>query len=197
MFKAPLADPAEVARRHALLTETPRMAPVICHAAALRAKYGEVPDADPLDGGADARLLLLLETPGPTIGQSGLVSADNPTGTGRNLRRFCAEAGLDRLDRLIWNAVPWVIHAGGRNRAPRTAEIRDGLATLPPLLAALRLKAVVLAGRSASMAAPLLPPGVPVLRMPHPSPTIVCTSPAIGLRIQDALRQAVALLRAG
>ncbi len=197
MNTAPLADPAEVARRHALLAATPRMQPLVRHAQALRAAYGQVPDADPLDGGGDARLLLLLETPGPAVAPSGFVSADNPTGTGRNLRRFCAEAGLDRLDRLIWNAVPWIIHANGRNRPPRAAEVRDGAATLPPLLRALGLKVAILAGRHAARAAPMFNQGTTVLFMPHPSPTIVCTSPAIAQRIQDTLRQAVALLRAG
>ena len=153
-----------------------------------------MPDPDPLDGGAGARLLLLLETPGPAIGRTGIVSADNATGTGRNLRRFWAEAGLRREDRLIWNAVPWVIHAGGRNRAPRAAELRDGIAELPPLLALLSLGVVVLAGRAAASAAPLFPPGLPVLTMPHPSPVIVCTDPAIAARICDTLARAAALL---
>ena len=196
-MKAPLADPAEIARRQALLATTPRMLPINRHAERLRAVHGQVPDADPLDGGANARLLLLLETPGPAVAPSGFVSADNPTGTGRNLRRFCAEAGLDRLDRLIWNTVPWIIHADGRNRPPRAAEVRDGIATLPPLLDALHLKVAVLAGRHAARAATAFSPRTTVLFMPHPSPTIVCTSPAIPQRIQQTLAQAVALLKAG
>ncbi len=195
-----LADPAEAGRRRALLAgaagRTGPMAALVRHAAALRTTHGEVPDADPLDGGAAARLLLLLETPGPSIGGNGIVSADNPTGTGRNLRRFWAEAGLCRRDRVIWNAVPWVIHEGGRNRAPRAAEVRAGLATLPPLLAGLpRLRVAVLAGRAAAGAAGLFGPGVRVLLMPHPSPTIVCTSPEIGRRIGAALGEAAAVLR--
>ena len=47
-----------------------------------------VPDADPADGGIGARCLLLLETPGPSIGRTGFVSRDNPTPTAGNLRRF-------------------------------------------------------------------------------------------------------------
>jgi hypothetical protein len=65
-----------------------------------------VPGFDPADGGADARLLLLLETPGPGGDGPRLVSRDNPTGTARNLTRFLADAGIARVDTLLWNAVP-------------------------------------------------------------------------------------------
>ncbi len=140
-------------------------------------------------------MLILLETPGPTVGATGLVSADNPTGTGANLRRFCDQAGLDRRRRAIWNTVPWVIHApGALNRAPRPAEVREGLAELdglPPLLP--RLRAVVLAGRTAGAAAPHLlqvRPDLPVFACPHPSPTYVCTRPDIAGRIVETLAAA-------
>ncbi len=157
-----------------------------------------MPDVDPDDAGTEARLLILLETPGPHIHRTGIVSADNPSGTARNLRRFLAEAGLPRHERVIWNAVPWVIHSGGPNRAPRASEIRDGLAELPPFLALLlKLHVAVLAGRVAGMAADPIAaarPGVAVLRMPHPSPTYVCTSPDVPRRIAATLAEAAALL---
>lgn len=160
-----------------------------------------MPDVDPLDGGTGARLLLLLETPGPGTAPLRFVSRDNPTGTAANIGRFMGEAGITRSDTLIWNAVPWVIHApGARNRAPRRGEVAAGLADLPGLLALLpRLTVAVLAGRVAAGAAAVLGrarPGLPVLEMPHPSPTIVCTSPAIAARIRAALREAAALLAA-
>ncbi len=161
----------------------------------------DVPDVDPNDGGTEARLLILLETPGPRIGRTGIVSADNPSGTARNLRGFLGEAGLPRHERVIWNAVPWVIHGGGPNRAPRAGEIRDGLAELPGFLGHLpRLRVAVLAGRVAGMAADAVAatrPGVAVLRMPHPSPTYVCTSPDVPRRIAAALAEAAALLGYG
>ena len=193
-----LADPAAVAHRRSLLYG-PHLAPLAPYLAALRAAHGEVPDPDPLDGGADARLLLLLETPGPRIGRSGIVSRDNPTGTAANLFGALAVAGIARRDTLIWNAVPWVIHApGALNRAPRRGEIAAGLATLPRLLALLpRLAVVVLSGRVAGEAGPVLAalrPDLPVLRMPHPSPTYLCTSPAHPERIRTVLGEASALL---
>ncbi len=161
-----------------------------------------MPDADPADGGAAARCLLQLETPGPAITRTGFVSCDNPTPTGANLRRFLRDAGLPREALLIWNAVPFVIHApGAKNRAPRAPEVRAGLALLPGLLALLpELRACVLAGRAAAAAAPMLRaerPEVALVEMPHPSPTFVCTSPEVPRRIVAALRTAAAAARTG
>lgn len=197
---APLADPAVLAARRAALS-APHMAPLARFVALLRQATGRaLPDADPADGGVGARLLLLLETPGPTMPATGFVSRDNPTPTGANLRRFLGAAGLARADTLIWNAVPFLIHApGARNRAPRAAERAAGLALLPPLLDLLpRLAVAVLAGRHAALAAPVLRtarPGLPVLLMPHPSPTYTCTSPEVPRRIAATLAEAAGLLR--
>lgn len=158
-----------------------------------------VPGFDPSDGGCLARLLILLETPGPGGGGQHLVSRDNPTGTARNLRRFLADAGIARADTILWNAVPWIVHEpGARNRPLRRGEIREGLALLPPFLASLpRLAAVVLAGRVAGEARESIArarPDVHLLAMPHPSPTFVCTSPDVSRRIVATLARAAAIL---
>jgi uracil-DNA glycosylase len=195
-----LAGPAAAEARRAGLS-APHMRPLATFAASLRATTGRaVPDADPRDGGVGARCLLLLETPGPSIARTGFVSCDNPTPTGANLRRFLEAAGIAREDIVIWNAVPFLIHApGAANRAPRAAERDAGLALLPPLLDLLpRLSVAVLAGRFAAQAEPALRaarPGLPVLAMPHPSPTYVCTSPAVPRRIAAVLARAAAMLR--
>lgn len=194
-----LADPDRLAARRAALTE-PHLAPLRILAARIARERGAaVPDPDPLDGGVAARLLLLLETPGPSIGRTGLVSRDNPTGTAANLGRFLHQAGIARADTLIWNAVPFVIHAeGALNRAPRAVEIRAAEPYLAPLLECLpRLRVVVLAGRVAGrMAAALaaLRPDLPMIAVPHPSPTYVCTAPDVALRIVAGLREAGAAL---
>ncbi|MFF8798480.1 MULTISPECIES: uracil-DNA glycosylase [unclassified Methylobacterium] len=194
-----LRDPAAVAARRAM-ADAPHIRPLRLLAHRIAAERGAaVPDPDPLDGGVEARLLLLLETPGPSIGRTGFVSRDNATGTAANLFRFLREAGIARRDTLIWNAVPWVIHApGALNRAPRRSEAAAAAPFFAPLLALLpRLRVVVPAGRFAqSAAAPLaaLRPDLPVVPIPHPSPTYVCTSPSVAERIRAGLSEAAARL---
>lgn len=158
-----------------------------------------VPLFDPRDGGAAARLLILLETPGPGGDGPRYVSRDNPTGTARNLTRFLAEAGIARADTILWNVVPWIVHApDARNRVLRRGEIAEGLALLPGVLALLpRLSAVVLAGRVAAEARATVAharPEVAILAMPHPSPTYVCTSPTVAERIRATLAEAARVL---
>lgn len=158
-----------------------------------------VPRFDPRDGGVEARCLILLETPGAGMTAADTVSRDNPTGTARNLTRFAEAAGLAREATLLWNVVPWIVHEpGARNRPVRRSEIAAGIALLPDLLDLLpRLEVVVLSGRPAAAAEPAIRrhrPDLRVLTMPHPSPTIVCTSPAIGQRIAATLAEAAAIL---
>lgn len=194
-----LADPAALTDRRRLV-EAPHLAPLRRLAQRIASETGsDVPDPDPLDGGVTARLLLLLETPGPAIRGTGFVSRDNPTGTAANLFRFLQAAGIPRAETLIWNAVPWVIHAeGARNRAPRRSEIRVAAAYLEPLLACLPdLSVIVLAGRVAGeleAAVATLRPSLPICRVPHPSPTFVCTAPSVRERIAAGLSQASGIL---
>ena len=169
--------------------------------ATIVATHGPVPHVDPLDGGDRATCLLLLETPSPRGGPVRFVSRDNAAGTARNITRFCEAGGLAREQMVIWNVVPWIIHAEGeRNRAPRREEIAAGLALLPGLLALLpSLRVAVIAGRVAMQAAPTIEaakPRVSVLSMPHPSPTYVNTAPEIAGRIVSVLAQAASLVEA-
>jgi hypothetical protein len=197
-----LRDPLALAARKSLL-DSPHIGPIRALARRIAVAQGaDVPDPDPLDGGVEARLLLLLETPGPSIRDTGFVSRDNPTGTAANLFRFLAEAGIARRDTLIWNTIPWVIHApGARNRAPRRSEVRQALPSLAPLLAGLpRLGVVVLSGRVAGLARPALEalrPDLRLIAIPHPSPTYVCTSPTVAARIRAGLAEAQACIAGG
>ncbi|BAU91583.1 uracil-DNA glycosylase [Methylorubrum populi] len=190
-----LRDPVLLEARRAM-ADAAHVRPLRAFARRIAAeRNADVPDPDPLDGGVDARLLLLLETPGPSIGRTGFVSRDNATGTAANLFRFLNEAGIARRDTLIWNAVPWVIHApGALNRAPRRSEAVAAAPYFAPLLALLpRLAVVVPAGRFAQAAAsPLaeLRPDLPLVPIPHPSPTYVCTSPSVRERILAGLTRA-------
>lgn len=158
-----------------------------------------MPHFDPADGGVDARMLILLETPGPGAEPLRFVSRDNATGTAANLRLFLDETRIARGDTVIWNAVPWVVHEpGARNRAVLAGEARDGIAMLPPVLALLpRLRVVVLAGRIAARAAPVVSrerPELPIILAPHPSPTIMCTSPSYPEQMRAGLAEAALLL---
>jgi uracil-DNA glycosylase len=189
-----LDNEAAVAERMAL-ADAPHVAPLNALARRIAAGHGAAPLFDPLGGGTAAPILLLLETPGTRIGPARFVSEDNATGTGRNLRRFLREAGIGRRDVVIWNAVPFVIHAAGaRNRAPTRAEAAAGLEWLPPLLDLLPdLKAAVMAGRFAKACRPdleRLRPALPLFEMPHPSPVYVVTKPTIAPGIVAVLREA-------
>ena len=133
---------------------------------------GFVPDFDPLDGGIEARLLVLLEKPGrkvcPPAG-SGFVSRDNSDQTARTVHRFMAQAGVPRRGTALWNIVPW----WNGTAALTGAEKRLGGGELPsllPLLPALRV--VVLAGNPAwEFGAPQLAGlGLALFRCVHPSP---------------------------
>jgi uracil-DNA glycosylase len=194
-----LADPDALAARRAMMG-APHIAPIRALGDRISAeRRAPVPTPDPLDGGVGARMLLLLETPGPAVLRTGFVTRDSANGTAANLFRFLAAAGIARADTLIWNAVPWLIHeAGALNRAPRRAEVAAAGPYLAPLLALLpRLAVAVLAGRFAGQAAPALAahrPGLPVIRVPHPSPTYVCTAPDVPARIRRGLAEAAAIL---
>jgi len=194
-----LADPDALAARRAMIGAE-HIAPIRALGERISAERGApVPVPDPLDGGVGARMLLLLETPGPAVLRTGFVTRDSVNGTAANLFRFLAETGIARADTLIWNAVPWLIHqAGALNRAPRRTEIAAAGPYLAPLLDLLpRLAVAVLAGRFAGEAAPALAtlrPGLPVIRIPHPSPTYVCTAPEVPARIRRGLAEAAAIL---
>lgn len=204
MRGGPAPDGSEIrttanAMQRAVGLAAPHMIAIEHYRAALEQRRGSTPHADPADGGTAAELLLLLETPGPRGATPRFVSCDNPTGTARNLRRFLSLAGIDRRRIVLWNVVPWLIHAPGAvNRPPRRAEVLEGLLELPDFLRILPgLQVIVSAGRVAGCAAPVLAehrPDLPVLAMPHPSPTFVCTSPTVPARILAALAAAAAAL---
>lgn len=196
-----LADSGVLALRAAQI-DARHVCPLNAYARDLAARHGDVPFFDPADGGIDARLLVMLETPAPSAAAIRFVSRDNPTGTARNLRRLFEETGLSRNDSVIWNAIPWTLEKrNGRLRAPTTREADAARPEVARLLALLpRLECAVLMGRFAGrLQANVLAArhDLQVFATPHPSPTFVCTSPAIRPamtavfgRIAIALRQA-------
>jgi hypothetical protein len=112
-----------------------------------------VPDFDPAESGVEARVLILLEAPGPMTNAegarpgSGLISVDNDDLTAENCWRARSEVGLD-TGALHWNIVPWYL--GPASVHPSASVLAQGgreLRSLLPLLP--ELKVVILAGRHA------------------------------------------------
>ena len=173
----------------------PRIAPLSDYVRDLRARHGvdaQIPWFDPTEAGTEARILFLLEAPGPRAIGSGFISADNNDGTAENVWRLEREAGIDRRrEKVSWNVVPWYIGTttGIRAATPRDiAEARDALARLISLLPQLRV--VVLFGKAAAEAWDALDLKLPTIRAPHPSATNLNTRPENRERVIRALRDA-------
>ncbi|MDM0002602.1 hypothetical protein QTI24_28640 [Variovorax sp. J22P240] len=97
----------------------PHVAPLQALAERISANHDApegVPRFDPLDGGINARVLLLQEAPGPRAVGTGFVSFDKSDQTTANARHACESAGLSRRDVVRWNAVPWYIGNEGRTK---------------------------------------------------------------------------------
>jgi predicted house-cleaning noncanonical NTP pyrophosphatase (MazG superfamily)/uracil-DNA glycosylase len=160
----------------------------------------QVPLPDPLDGGVNARLLVLLEAPGPKAVESGYISMDNPDPTARNLKRFLHEAGIERRCVLLWNIVPWYLAQPGSKkiRAPRKAEMIEGGPILRSLLDRLpRLEAVLLLGNQAKRGWELIAPAcaAPVLSTFHPSNRVFSIDKTRIDEARRAFRSASELMR--
>ncbi len=169
-YPGSLADPAVRARRLAML-DRPHARSLAGHVRRMREEgIGFVPDFDPLDGGIEARLLFLLEKPGPRVVSAdgvGFVSRNNADPTARNCRAFMIEAGIDHRQVAIWNIVPW----WNGTMAVTAAEGRAGAASLRVSLGLFpRLHGVVLVGnRAAEHGAPVLEgSGLKLFRSVHP-----------------------------
>lgn len=75
----------------------------------LRAPW-QVPDFDPLDGGIQARILFLMEKPGPMTseqGGSGFISRNNDDPTAEAAFNFMQRTEIPRELTALWNVVPW------------------------------------------------------------------------------------------
>lgn len=171
-----LREVAAIEARRALL-DREEMRPLQALVRDLRAEErGEVPNFDPLDGGVQARVLFLMEKPGPmTDGSvaarrkgSGFISRDNDDPTAEAVFRFMETAGLDRRLTLIWNMVPW----WNGTRTIKPEELAVGGNRLVRLLELLpELEVVVAVGAKAERARGLIEArALPFLSSPHPSP---------------------------
>ncbi|MCP2015268.1 hypothetical protein L1280_002429 [Deinococcus sp. HSC-46F16] len=153
-----------------------------------------LPYFDPADGGVAARVLLLLESPGPVVSRTRFVSVDNPDGTAENLRCLLHLSGLRRSDVVVWNAVPWQMSEGGVV-TPRPAQYAEAAPLTRHLLTLLpELRVVVLVGRHAERTWPLVGSALPALTCPHPSPQNFVSRRASAVRALGTLVAAYGLI---
>lgn len=157
-----------------------------------------IPYFDPHDGGIHAKVLFLLEAPGPKAKGSGFVSRDNPDETAKNVWTMSREVGLKRTDCVIWNACPWYVGSPSRIRAVKVSEVRDAENALRSLLLHLpQLRCVALVGRKAQLTRKFIEtmrPEVQIVEMPHPSPMFVNRKPGNRSLVLNGFRQVERLL---
>lgn len=154
---------------------------------------GEVPDFDPLDGGTAAKVLLLLEKPGPRAFESGFISRNNNDQTAENTFEFLLASGLERRDACLWNVIPF--WNGTTKVSPQ--ELQLGVQCLAGLFAMLPLlRVIILVGRKAERALPLLVgQKYVVLTSFHPSPKVYASMREQWLAIPDQWAKALPCLR--
>lgn len=141
-----LGNPAVLQERLAMRYSMPTAAPLATWVERLidsRASAGlnaEIPTVDPAEAGTEARVLLLMEAPGPMTNAlnahpgSGFISSDNNDATAQNL--WCAREAAELVDgTLLWNVVPWYL--GPANKKPTVVDLREGAEPLRELIAML------------------------------------------------------------
>ena len=124
-----LKDESERRRRSEMLS-LPHVQPLMAYLSEIRQERGseyQMPAFDPCDGGVHAKLLFLLEAPGPRARDSGFISQNNPDQTARNMNTLLQEAEIPRADTILWNIVPWYIGNGQRIRKATDADVREAL----------------------------------------------------------------------
>lgn len=156
----------------------PHIAPLTRYASKLRRRPGvEVPEFDPLDGGVRARVLFLLEKPGPMTASaktgragSGFISRNNDDPSAEATFGFMVQAGLARRFTVTWNVVPW----WNGTTDVSGAEVREGAEQVRELIGLLpELRAVVFVGRKAARARRhLADAGLELFHSDHPSPIV-------------------------
>ncbi|WP_424347878.1 uracil-DNA glycosylase [Kocuria sp. CH-021] len=186
--------------------DEPHVAPLNALVRSWRSGGRFVPWADPDGGGTGARVLVLMEAPGPATvaaGERGFSSEDNPDPTARVFKALREESGLARGDYLRWNVVPWSLRdADGRHRPPRAEDLveaepalRELVGSLPELRVVVTFGAPALTGMMRLLTVEDPPRLLPVLGVPHPSLRNGHRRVETRQRILVALRTAAAAAR--
>ncbi|HTT84077.1 MAG TPA: uracil-DNA glycosylase [Rhizomicrobium sp.] len=150
----------------------PHVLPLMRLIKEIRQRGVSVPNIEPNDGGVNATIAFLLETPGPRAVASNFVSFDNDDPSARNMKYELNAAGFNRKSIFIWNVVPYCISTETKNKNASAHQIVDAAPDTRAFLALLpELKAVVFCGRSAQRAERhlSLPPNVKVFKTYHPA----------------------------
>ncbi len=134
---------------------------------------------DPDDGGIEARVLILMEAPGPRnipASTHGFCTEDNADPTARSLAQERARAGLRRADYVRWNIVPWLpVGTDGKWRSPSPLDLQEAMDPLTQVRDLLtKLQLVITVGRPAlhgwtRQQTLFHQDVVPLLAVPHPS----------------------------
>ena len=150
-----------------------------------------IPYFDPCDGGIHAKILILMEAPGPKAigpkaGGSGFVSRNNPDPTASNLCKILQEADIPRSETVLWNVVPWYLGDGDKIQTATPKHLKEAGADLEALLVLLpQVEVVVLLGKKAQAGYKALKPakGLTIFCAPHPSAQVINVRPASRGRI--------------
>lgn len=174
-------DPSEISQRENEINSA-NVAPLNAWVRTLRTRLGSnaiIPWFDPQDGGCQARILWLLEAPGPKAtrerGGSGFISCNNNDGTAQNTWETRNKAGVSRNLTVHWNVIPYYIGTDTKIRAYNPNDIAAVGPYILELLGLLtNLKVVILGGEAARKVwrdnAPRQS-NLFVIECPHPSPT--------------------------
>jgi uracil-DNA glycosylase len=189
-----LKDKAECSRREAMLLE-PHMQPLFNYLNEMRNALGgdyEMPMFDPCDGGIHARVLILLEAPGPKAIGSQFISRNNPDRTADNINKLLQIAEIARKDTILWNIVPWYIGDSRKIRPAIKEDISLALPFLKKLIELLtNLDFIVLMGKPAQSAILDIRKisNKPIFCAAHPSPKVANIYPEKMLETQYLLNQ--------
>ncbi|MEK9201370.1 MAG: uracil-DNA glycosylase [Patescibacteria group bacterium] len=188
-----LRDEAERKGRKKLLNEK-HMVPLTALVEEIKASVGkgaDVPYFDPMDGGIAAKVLFVLEAPGPKAVESGFISRNNPDPSASNFYNMSVEAELPRENTISWNIVPWYIGNGDKIRPAGKSDIEEGKQWFFELLRLLTsLEYIVLVGAKARSIHPWLSSRTDarILSCHHPSNRVKASSPNLMKESRDVMK---------
>lgn len=160
-----------------------------------------VPYVDPDSGGVHACVLFILESPAaPAALGSGMLSPDNDDETAANMWRLYERSGLPRNAALHWNAVPWYVGDGDREKSVKSHEVLAGARWLDRLLDQLpELRLVVTMGKPAAQAfqayVDVHGNQIEWLSAPHPGPRVKRGHPQLWPKVEAAFARATKVCR--